>query len=221
MPYWQWYKKYQWVEIRVERREKDPRPESFSPIGEIEPLGQPIDTSDNWAKRKQYVFAKGISTMCELQRKSQREVSLGIIRPGVVEDFTIEKTEREFDKQYLDRMRQRDMFQADRRPLEKILYKFSYKFKCEEPGCRGHKQMITDWEIGRLYLRMRDQYQDEGIACDKVKKKFYDTICAADKDTHFFVGTTLQHGTWLVIGTFWPKKPDDLQQPELPNILSS
>ncbi len=219
-PYWQWFRKYQWVEVEVERRTQDPRPESFCPIGEIVPLGPPIDPGNNWTERKRYVFAKGLSVMCELQRKAQGEVSLGIIRPSVVEDFIIEETEREFSEEYLIKMRQMDIFQSNKRkPLEKIPYKFSYKFRCEDPECRGHKQMIIDWELGRFYLRMRDQYQDEKIACDEVRKRFYDTICAADRDTHFFVGTTLEYGTWIVIGTFWPKKITDSQQLNLPNIL--
>ena len=74
-PYWEWFEKYQWIEVNIERRTQDYRPESFRPIGEIKPLGPPIDTSNNWAKRKQYVFAKGVSIMCELQSKSQSEVS--------------------------------------------------------------------------------------------------------------------------------------------------
>jgi len=49
----------------------------------------------------------------------------------------------------------------------------------------------------------------------KVKEKFYNTICAVDKDTHFFVGTTFEYGTWIVLGTFWPKKVDN-SQPLLP-----
>ena len=214
-PYWQWFKKYQWVETQVEKRTQDPRPESFRPIGEIMPLGQPLGTSHNWAERKRYVLAKGVSTMCELQKKSQKEVSLGIIRPSAVEDFIVEETEREFPKEYLDRLRQMDIFQSkERKPLEKIPYRFSYKFRCGEPGCGGHKQMITDWELGALYRRMRDRY-GEGAACDKVKEKFYNTICAVDKDTHFFVGTTFEYGTWIVLGTFWPKKVDN-SQPLLP-----
>lgn len=221
-PYWQWFKKYQWVEVEIERRIQDPRPESFRPIGDIKPLGSPIGTSNNWAERKQYVFAKGVPTMCELQKKNQREVSLGIIKPKVVEDLIIEKTEREFPEEYLIKMQQMDIFQKNKRkPLEKIPYKFSYKYRCEYPKCKSHKQMITDWELGALYLRMRDQYQDEKIACDKVKEKFYDTICAANIDTHFYVGTVLEHGTWIVIGTFWPKKANNSGQLTLFNTQSS
>ena len=142
-----------------------------------------------------------------------------LIRPRVVEDFIIEGTEREFSEEYLSNMQQMDIFRTnDRKPLERIPYKFSYKFECEDPECKGHKQMVTDWELGELYRKMRDQYQDEEVACDKVKEKFYDIICAADKDTCFFVGTTLGHGTWIVIGTFWPKKETESQQPNLPGM---
>jgi hypothetical protein len=42
-PYWQWYKKYQWIEVEVEKHEKDPRKESYRPVVEtINILGQPL-----------------------------------------------------------------------------------------------------------------------------------------------------------------------------------
>jgi len=215
-PYWEWFEKYQWIEVDIEKRLQDPRPESFRPIGEIKSLGPPIDTDNNWAKRKQYVFAKGLSIMCELQSKSQSEVSLGIIKPSKVEEFIIEETEREFNEQYLIKMQQLDIFKSNKKkPLEKIPFKFSYRYKCNDPKCKGHKQMIADWELGVLYLKMRDQYQDEKIACNKVKEKFFDVICASGRDTYFFVGTALEYGTWIVVGTFWPKKEDTNQQLDL------
>jgi hypothetical protein len=31
-------------------------------------------------------------------------------------------------------------------------------------------------------------------------------MCASNIDTHFFVGTVLSHGTWVILGVFWPKK---------------
>ncbi len=220
-PYWQWYEKYQWVEVEIERRPQDPRPESYRPIGEIKPLGPPIEPSDNWAIRKRFVLAKPLHTMCELQKKTQKEVSLSIIKPGSVEDLiVIEETEREFSREYIARMQQLDIFLQKKRPIEKIPYKFSYRYRCEEPGCKGHTQMITDWELGELYRKMRDKYRDEKFACEKVKEKFYGQICAADRDTHFFVGTILAHGTWIVIGTFWPKREENSKQPELFKIPS-
>jgi len=66
--------------------------------------------------------------------------------------------------------------------------------------------MIEDWEVGRLYLNMRDKYGSREIAIQKVKQKFFDQMCAPKMDTHFFVGSVLQYGTWIILGVFWPKK---------------
>jgi len=89
--------------------------------------------------------------------------------------------------------------------LEKIPYKFSYQFTCEEPNCNGHKMMTENWEVMELYRKMKEQY-GESQGLEKVKEKFLNQICSPERDTHFFVGTVLQHGTWIIIGTFWPPK---------------
>ena len=65
--------------------------------------------------------------------------------------------------------------------------------------------MIEDWEVGALYWRSIESGDTPEEAAESVRKKFFDQICAPDKDTHFFVGTVLKHGTWVIVGTFWPK----------------
>jgi hypothetical protein len=66
--------------------------------------------------------------------------------------------------------------------------------------------MNEDWEVGQLFRSMRDKYKDEKIACEKVRQKLLNQMCGSTIDTHFFVGTVLQHNTWIVVGCFWPKK---------------
>ena len=66
--------------------------------------------------------------------------------------------------------------------------------------------MIEDWEVGALYLRMRDEHGSESAATEKVAEKFHREMCAPHIDTHFFVGTELSHGAWIILGVFWPKK---------------
>jgi len=205
-PYWQWYKKYQWVEVEVEKYERDPRPESFRPVSEIRPLGEPVTSRNNWAERKRYVLAKGVQTMCWLETRKQHECSLGIIRPKEVSDFKVEPTDYEWKPRWKKLFQELQLFGPERKPLEKIPYKFSYVFKCEEPTCRGHKKMIEDWEIGELYRKMRNKFKDEKIAVEKVKERFFDLVCAPNIDTHFFVGTVLKYGSWVILGAFWPKK---------------
>ena len=206
-PYWQWYKKYQWIEVKAERNTKDPRPESHRPVpgADIRPLGEPLTTKKNWAERKRYVLARGVQTMCGLQALSQGQRSLGIVHPKNVADFTIEETEREWKPKWQALLEQQRLFGPQQKPLERIPYKFSYVFTCEETGCPGHQMMNEDWEVGQLYRKMRDQY-GEAAAVEKVKQRFFGQVCAADVDTHFFVGTVLEYGTWTVLGAFWPKK---------------
>jgi len=205
-PHAQWYQKYQWIDVEVERHLRDPRPESYRPIGEIRPIGKPLPTSSNWAERKEFVLQNCAASMCELKKMSQKEISLAIIKPKVFKDFVIEETDRRWKPQVEARLKQMRLFGRDRKPLEKIPYKFSYDFLCQEQGCKGHRMMIEDWEVGELYRKMRDKFKDEEIAYQKVKDKFYGEICGEDKDTYFFVGTVLKHGTWIILGTFYPKK---------------
>ena len=207
-PYHEWYKKYQWIEVDVEKNEKDPRPESYRPVPEarIRKLGEHLKTNDNWAERKKYVLAKGVQSMCGLQLKKQEICSLGIIRPSLVSDFLIESTDRQWKPKQEQLFRQHRLFGPKQKPLEKIPYKFFYVFKCEEPECSGHKMMIEDWEVGQLYRKMRDKFKREEVAVEKVKQRFLNTICGPDIDTHFFVGTVRKFGTWVILGTFWPKK---------------
>jgi len=203
--YDQWYKKYQWIEVDVEKNTRDPRPESFRPVSDIVP-GKVVNTKHNWAKRREYVLAKPLRTMCALNDTDQREVSLGIVKPLIIEDFLIEETERNWTASTENLMKQMKLFGNDRKPLEKIPYKFSYRFKCEEPGCKGHTKMIEDWEVGQLYRKMRDKYGEEKVACEKVKESFYDNICDAKKDTYFYVGTVLEHASWVILGAFYFKQ---------------
>jgi len=206
-PYWQWYKKYQWIELEVEKNKKDPRPESFRPIlgTRISPIGEIISSRNNWAERKCYVLAKGVDEMCTLERNSREERSLAIIRPSQVLDFIAEPYDREWKPKWQKLFKQQMLFGPGQKPLENIPYKFSYVFKCKAPSCKGHKKMIEDWEVGELYRKMRDKH-GETLAIEKVKQRFLSTMCAPQVDTHFFVGTILQYNAWVILGVFWPKK---------------
>ncbi len=205
--YSQWYKKYQWIEVDVEKPKQDPRPESYKLISDIKILSKIIDTKNNWAERKKYVLAKGTKIMCWLEHnQNQNNISLAVIKPKKVKDFVWEKTSNQWTTKQIYALAEMRLFDKNHpSQLEKIPYKFSYIFICEEPNCKGHKMMIEDWEVMELFRRTRDSYgEKEGLK--KVKEKFLDEICSPKKDTYFFVGTVLQYGSWIIIGTFYPPK---------------
>jgi len=206
-PYGEWFAKYQWIELEAERNPKDPRQESFRPVhGTSIRLGEKVSTRNNWAERKRYVLAKGAQTMCALQAVPQTQCSLGIVQPSGVSGLKMEPADREWKPRWESLFRQLNLIGPQQKPLEKIPYDFSYVFACHEPNCKGHEMVIVDWEVGQLYRSMRDKWRDEETAAQKVREKFFDRICGPNIDTHFFVGTILRHGTWIVLGTFWPKK---------------
>jgi hypothetical protein len=206
-PYEQWYSKYQRIEVDAERSLRDPRPESYRPIGDITSIGEPIPTEKStWNERKRYVLSRPLQSMCDLDNTAQSKISLGLIKPRVVEDFICQEADRDWKPQLLTQMKQMHLFGFDRKPLEKIPYKFSYIFKCEKPGCKGHRKMIEDWEVGQLYRTMRNKFHNDKVACEKVREQFFNKMCDPGRDTHFFVGTVLEHATWVILGVFWPKK---------------
>jgi hypothetical protein len=209
-PYEQQYRKYEWIEVEVEKHDKDPRKESFRPkIESIRCTGEVIKSNpkDGWADRRRYVLAKGTQTMEELWAlQGEDKTSLGIVRPAAVTDFTIESDDPEWKPEWQALFQQLRLFGPNQKPLEKIPFKFSYKFKCQSPDCKGHKMMIEDWEVGQLYRNEVLRLGSAERACESVRKKFYDQMCGPDKDTHFFVGTVLKHGTWVILGVFWPPR---------------
>ena len=207
-PYWQWYKKYQWIEVEIEKNTDDPRFESYRPnLETIKLLGKPLDTKNKWAARKKYVLAQGAKSMEDLWNlKESKNVSLGIVRPKTVHDFIIEEDEADWNAERKALFKQINLFGPQQKPLRKIPFKFSYKFSCDDPRCQGHKMMIEDWEIGQLYISMKDKFGDPETAVQKVKQQFLEKMCAPEIDTHFFVGTVAQYRTWIVLGVFWPKK---------------
>ena len=212
------YKTYQWIEVEPERFSHDRRPESYRPVPgtKIKILGERLSTANAWAERKKYVLARGAQTMCGLRKLRSDKCSLGIIRAKHVRRFVTEPIDPDWKPSLMSDLYQLDLLGTERKPLEKIPHKFSYVYECEEPGCPGHKMMIEDWEVGVLYRKMRDKFKDEKVAIEKVRNRFLNTICSPKRDTHFFVGTTVPHGTWIIIGTFWP--PQRADQPTLPGL---
>ena len=85
-------------------------------------------------------------------------------------------------------------------------------FQWEEVDREWDKEstlMIEDWEIGQLFWNCLDKRKDEQLACNDVKKKYYDDF-AETKDLHFFLGTTRKFHSvglnpFIIIGTFHPK----------------
>ena len=216
-------RKYTWIELDLEQRTDDFRPESYSPKNydfRDLILFERIDTKSNWALRKDFCLQKvytNLSTLIEDSQNPQNK-SLATFKPTEIKGLDIEEDEREWKNEWKELRKQGDLFNQDKAPEElipKIPYKFYYRFT-DDSG-QSSRLMIEDWEIGQLYLNcLRLSEGNESMALEKVRHQ-YETEFIKKKDLYFFLGTTLQWhrrrslNPFVIIGVFYPKKENQIK----------
>ncbi len=206
LPYDSQFKKYQWIEMAIEKNTKDPRAESYrvDRNTKIKTVGNVIV---DWPTRLRLILPQNMTTMCRLNAGDGIERSLGVIRPRLISDVVIKPAEDQWSQKYLDLMKQDDLFEGRSRPLAKIPFAFKVKFNCEEAGCKGHMITDIDWEVYELYRKTLQGSVSRDDAAAKVRDRLMNRVFAPDRDPLFFVGNMLKHPrSWLIVGIAWPKK---------------
>ena len=214
------FKKYQWIELDLEKRSKDSRPESYNPKDRDDiKLLESIGTERNWAERKRIILEKNTihtNLTALIAQAHQDTLSLAIFKPTEILDVIVKATDREWDKSKLEDVKHHlqqgklfdDTANEGFKITRKLPYKFSYRFKDDEG--KESTMMIEDWEIGALFWNCVKKH-DEKTACEMIKQKYFDDM-AKTKDLYLFLGTTFKFhlmkspNPFLVIGTFYPPK---------------
>ncbi|MEP7127675.1 MAG: hypothetical protein ABI729_02355 [Chitinophagales bacterium] len=99
--------KYTWIELELNRRTEDFRPESYSPkhydFRDLE-IRDRLDTESNWAKRKEICLTKIYTNKAKLLKDSTAptNVSLATFKPSKIVDLKIENDEREWKNEWLE-----------------------------------------------------------------------------------------------------------------------
>lgn len=199
------FAKYQWIKVRI-RRSSDFRPESYNiDPDSIELVSErPIPTDNKWEQRKKLLSPLMTRSICLLQQKQRSDghPTLGIFKPKSIDRLIIEPAEAKWTAEEEAKLDQTDLFQ--KQPvfkLEKIPYKFSYEYTCNEEKCQGHRMMCSDWEMAQAYRAWRGRYGDEWEK--PFRDKFEEQMRV--RDTHLYVGTVHQHpDSWIIVGLFYP-----------------
>src|SRR5581483_1586241 len=211
------YRKFDWIECRLVRNQKDPRPETYhaADLGELQPVGH-METHANWRERRKLLLetAKVHTSLQNLIDEAKANtLSLAVLKPKKIIGFSWEEDEREWDATRVAQMRsqtsQTELFSEDAwrqtfKLIPKLPYSFSYEF--EDAEGKQAKLQILDWEIGALYWNCLKQCDgDEKQALEKVRVKYADQFLK--KDLHLFLGTTQQFhfvapNPWVIIGVF-------------------
>ncbi len=215
------YRKYDWVEVDLERNASDFRLERYKPksIDSTFKIVGHIGTEEGWKLRKEIILRNVYTNMADLIKDSKdpkKYTSLAVFRPKEILGFEVEPADREWDKEKLKQLQanaqQLALFKISDIPFEvvkKLPYKFSYRFTGDDG--KERKLMIEDWEIGQLFWNCLKKYEgDEVKACLDVRRKYFDDF-ALTKDLHFYLGTTRVHhliapNPFVIVGTFHPKK---------------
>jgi hypothetical protein len=209
------FKKYQWIEVALNKAGNDPRPESYHLNIETIKLGETVSTADEWAARRKILNSLMRPSLCGIyaEQKANGQPTLGLFKPGDVKRLLITPTTDKWTNKQREILSQATLeFQATPKgELEKIPYDFQYEFTCSASGCRGHTLGCTDWEMGEAYRSWHASYGDKWE--EKFREKF-ERDMIDNKDLHFFVGTLHQHpNNWMIIGLFYPPKPKPRPEP--------
>ena len=212
------YRKFDWIEVDLEKNRADPRPESYRLNSSIKVVRQ-VDTRQNWRERRDFVLAKGqvYTSFVEIieRNKNDPKLSLATFKPSEIVGFTIEEDECEWDRDKLRmveaKAQQNDLFQDNSKcfkVVKKLPYKFRYVFK-DDTG-QERRMMIGDWEIGALYWKeLKRHGGNEKKALESVRIKYFHKLIE-DRDIHLFVGTNQSWdlknapNPFMIIGVFSP-----------------
>lgn len=207
LPEDQRFRKYEWVDLTVEKASSDSRPESYKLKQDGIKIVSFLKPGPEWNARKEVILPLQSHCLCCLmkERDARQFPTLGIFRPKAIEKLLINPDSPQWTDAQLDILSQGHLFaQKPTKQLEKIPYKFQYKLQCDDSNCGGHTLSCTDWEMAESYRQWSTKYGD------KWESKFrerYERDMIAKCDTHFYVGTVHQHpSSWIIVGLFYPPK---------------
>ncbi len=198
------FHKYQWIEADV-KKSPEPRKESHEiDVDSIKIISSPLSTKNDWKDRKEIIMPLVSPSLCHLKRERKKTGdTLGIFKPKVIHNFDINRSAKEWTAAERAKLLQYSMYDKNAlNPLEKIPYKFSYRFTCNDPNCTGHNLICVDWELCQAYRDWRVKYGNEW---EWAIINRFQTEMILKYNTYFFVGTIHGHpSTWIIIGLFYP-----------------
>lgn len=220
------FKKWQWIEARIEKAKDDNRPESHRvKVDTIKCDTAPLSTSDNWAERRRCLAAvpvfEDFASLDNARVKSG--VTLGLVKPTKVASLELTSAKSsdwtdEERKKLVQMQRQANLFDetdATVRTLRKVPFDFHYQYECSgQSGPVSYRHKIVDWEASALYWNVtRDHGANwEPPFRDKLERYM------RERDLMFLMGTIHRFpDQWLIVSLIYPPKrqPESVRQGSL------
>jgi len=223
----QQFKKWQWIDVRVEKTNKDHRPESHKVYIDTINCGDVIDTKKAWASRWEWLDKMpSFESFDAIDAARLADgLSLALLCPKRLLGLDITKarnpdwTDEEREKLLQEQMQGNLFSEAEERKqvkqLRKVPFDFHYRYVCDTPdGEQEHKHKIVDWEAGALFWKCR---QSHGVDWEQPFRAKLEADLGS-KELMFLMGN--QHrfqDQWLIVSLIYPPKrtPVDERQMSL------
>jgi len=206
------FPKHSWIESNFRKRphSKDVRKDSYEIRRDFDlkilekynvNQGTKKRKKEMWQKRKEIILPFVSDSLSKIYQDYQRGgKTLGIIKPDKIIDLIIEEDERKnWSKKELKTLKQCNLFINERKPLQKIPYRFKYKFVSNN---KTHTLSITDWEVNMLYLN--HIWKGDKNWKDKMRERLIDFM--RERDLYLVVGNVHHTRSFIIIGLFYPPK---------------
>lgn len=208
------FKKWQWIEVRIEKANNDRRPESHKlDVATISCLDV-IKSKKEWGLRWEWLDKiPSFKNFNDIEAKRIEDgLSLALLRPKRLISLEITKARNqgwtEEEKEKLKRAQmQGDLFseaeaQRQVKKLQKVPFDFYYHYTCDSPnGEAERRHKIVDWEACALYWRCQ---RSHGADWEQpFRAKLEEQL--GSKELMFLMGN--QHrfqDQWLIISLVYP-----------------
>jgi hypothetical protein len=198
---------------KVEKANRDHRPESHSIKMDTIEIGAPVTTKNEWAERRHLISPLKIYNRFDEIQANQDATgqSLALLKPArilsleIVQVSNPEWTEDELRKLEQEQ-KQGGLFDKDDkddiRILRKLPFDFYYRYECGSgPDTEIFRHKIVDWEVGALYWKYRKEYEDDWER--HVRAQLEKNI--PSKDLMFLMGNQQRfQQQWMIISLIYP-----------------
>jgi hypothetical protein len=218
------FKKWQWVNARIERAPADRRVESHKLfVDTVRFIGEPLSTARKWEARRGPIDKFKIFDDFEALEADRVSAgtTLGILRPNEIRSLEItpvanpDWSEDEKAK-LLQSQRQGGLFDdTDAKALttlKKLPFDFHYRYACTVGGATNeYRHKIADWEAGALYWNC---HYGHGAAWEAPFRAKMETQLPA-ADLMFLMGTIHRFpDQWLIVSLIYPPKQPNEPPPQ-------
>lgn len=210
------FKKWQWINAKVNKATDDHRPESHRLYYDTIKRGaKSISTKRDWSERRHAIASLVIRedfSALELHRQIAK-ATLGLVRPARIVALDITPAQspewsEEERKKLVQLQVQGGLFDGPETKaiatLRKLPYDFHYRYECTVDGqSRSYRHKIVDWEAGALFWNV---YRKHGDAWEKpFRAKMEEDL--PSKDLMFLMGTIHRFpDQWLIVSLLYPPK---------------